>query len=387
MATGIGASGARVYPSRRQVLTSTTAAVAAAGLAASAGAADPPRTGNQPTENAMHSNTGLQRQKIVGFMLGHEQFTVPQLVDIGGHATQAGFGLLATSDHFQPWQANEGHCGEAWVTMGALTQRARPAWVGTTVTCPTLRYNPGVVAEAFASLALLHPGRIFLGVGSGEALNEQAATGQWPKWPERWERLTEAIEIIRALWTGQPVSHQGKYYTVDGKLYDPPPQPIPLLTAANGRKSMRLAGQHGDGLVTDPLTWSKFKSEWEGGARDAGKDPTSMPVLVEQFVVVGDQNEAKKAAELWHFIPKAFKKYYNTSDPAAIQQQAEADLPLDKVYGDWPVGTDPAIHIEAVQKLFDSGATIVNIHSGQADQKKVIDFYGNSVLPKIKTQS
>jgi len=160
-----------------------------------------------------------------------------------------------------------------------------------------------------------------------------------------------------------------------------------ICSTRSGRKSMRLAGQHGDGLVTDPLTWSKFKSEWEGGARDAGKDPTSMPVLVEQFVVVGDQNEAKKAAELWHFIPKAFKKYYNTSDPAAIQQQAEADLPLDKVYGDWPVGTDPAIHIEAVQKLFDSGATIVNIHSGQADQKKVIDFYGNSVLPKIKTQS
>jgi hypothetical protein len=112
-----------------------------------------------------------------------------------------------------------------------------------------------------------------------------------------------------------------------------------------------------------------------------------MPVLVEQFVVVGDEGEAKKAAQQWRFIPKAFKKYYNVSDPAAIQQQAEAELPLDKVYSEWPVGTDPGVHIAAVQKLFDSGATIVNIHSGQADQKKVIDFYGNSVLPKIRTQS
>lgn len=385
MAEDIGASGAGVRPSRRQILTATSAVVA--GLAGSAGSARPAGAAAQPAGNPMQSNADLQRQKIVGFMLGHEQFTVPQLVEIGAHAAQAGFGLLATSDHFQPWQANEAHCGEAWVTMGALTQRAQPAWIGTTVTCPTLRYHPAVVAEAFASLALLRPGRIFLGVGSGEALNEQAATGQWPKWPERWERLAEAIQIIRALWSGEPVSHQGKYYTLDGKLYDRPAQPIPLLTAANGKKSMRLAGQHGDGLITDPLTWQKFRSEWEAGAREAGKDPASMPVLVEQFVVVGDREEAKNAAELWRFIPKAFKKYYNIADPAAIQQQAEAELPLDKVYADWPVSTDPAVHVAAVQKLFDSGATIVNIHSGQADQKKVIDFYGSAVLPKIKTQS
>src|SRR5207248_1042895 len=156
----------------------------------------------------------------------------------------------------------------------------------------------------------------------------KAATGTWPKWQERWDRLVEAIDIIRALWKGEHVAHQGKYYTVDGKLYDPPPQPIPLLTAANGRKSMRLAGLHGDGLITDPLTWKRFKSEWVGGAQEAGRDPAQMPVLVEQFVAVGDRHEAEQAAELWRFIPKAFKKYYNTSDPAEIQRQAEADLPL-----------------------------------------------------------
>jgi alkanesulfonate monooxygenase SsuD/methylene tetrahydromethanopterin reductase-like flavin-dependent oxidoreductase (luciferase family) len=117
--------------------------------------------------------------------------------------------------------------------------------MGTTVTCPILRYNPAVVAEAFASLSHLYPGRIFLGVGSGEALNEEAATGSWPAWRQRWDRLIEAIGIIRALWTGKPVRHKGRFYTVDARLYDPPSQPIPLLTAANGRKSMRLAGLHG----------------------------------------------------------------------------------------------------------------------------------------------
>jgi G6PDH family F420-dependent oxidoreductase len=145
--------------------------------------------------------------------------------------------------------------------MGALSAHVRQAWMGTTVTCPTLRYAPAVVAEAFASLSQLSPGRIFLGVGSGEALNEEAATGTWPKWQERWDRLIEAIGIIRALWSGDAMSHKGKYYSVEAKLYDPPQHPIPLLTAANGRKSMRLAGQYGDGLITDPLTWKQHKAD------------------------------------------------------------------------------------------------------------------------------
>jgi F420-dependent hydroxymycolic acid dehydrogenase len=146
------------------------------------------------------------------------------------------------------------------------------------------------------------------------------------------------------------------------------------LTAANGKKSMRLAGQYGDGLITDPKTWRQFKSEWEAGARDAGKNPADMPVLVEQFVVVGDEKAAREAAELWRFIPKAFRKYYNIKDPAAIEQEAGKELPLEQVSSDWPVSTDPSVHVETLNKLFDSGATIVNVHSGQPDQQKVIDF-------------
>lgn len=137
------------------------------------------------------------RQKMIGFMLPHEQFPVRELVELGVAAEQAGFDLLATSDHLQPWQINEGHAGMAWVTMSAIGAKTRRIWIGTTVTCPTFRYNPAVVAEGFASLNLLYPGRIFLGIGSGEALNEQAATGDWPKWQERSERLVEASEIIR----------------------------------------------------------------------------------------------------------------------------------------------------------------------------------------------
>ncbi len=198
------------------------------------------------------------------------------------------------------------------------------------------------------------------------------------------DRLVEAIGIIRQLWSGQPVHHEGRYYTVNAKLYDPPARPIPLLTAANGRKSMRLAGLNGDGLITDPLTWKKYKSEWEGGARDTGKNPAEMPVLVEQLVSVGDKDEARQAAELWRFLPKAFKKYYNIEDPAEIQRVADNEIPFEQLISEWPVGTDPAVHVEAIKKLFDSGATIINIHSGQSDQKKVIEFYASNVLPKLK---
>ena len=378
-------SPARVGPfNRRHLLKWAGAAAAATNIVAGPVRAQPASSPPVHTAAQGQPATGHLQKGMLGFMLAHEQFPVPQLLDIGPAAARAGFHLLATSDHLQPWQANEGHCGEAWVTLAALGGQARDVWMGTTVTCPTLRYNPAVVAETFASLSLLYPGRIFLGVGSGEALNEEAATGEWPHWQERWDRLVEAIEIIRQLWSGRPVNHNGRYYSVNAKLYDPPPQPIPLLTAANGRKSMRLAGLNGDGLITDPLTWKKYKSEWEGGARDAGKNPADMPVLVEQFVVVGDNNEAQQAAEFWRFLPKGFKKYYNIANPAEIQHQAENEIPFEQLISDWPVGTDPAVHVEAITKLFDSGATIVNIHSGQPDQKKVIDFYASNVLPKLR---
>jgi TAT-translocated FGD2 family F420-dependent dehydrogenase len=362
---------------RRSLLKWTSLMAGATGLALASSNAQAQQTG-QPSLREV----GGLRRGMFSYMLAHEQFPVPELVQLGGLASRSGFQVLATSDHIQPWQADEGHAGQAWVTMGALGAQAH-GWMGTTVTCPTLRYNPAVVAEAFSTLTHLYPGRIFLGVGSGEALNEEAATGEWPKWQERWDRLIEAIAVIRQLWTGQDVAFKGKYYTVNAKLYDPPARPIPLLTAANGKKSMRLAGQYGDGLISDPLTWKKHKAEWEDGARAAGKNPADMPVLIEHYVVVGDEAAAKQAAQFWRFGPKAFKTLYDVPSPVAIQQQADAQTPIEEVLKSWAVGTDPEVHIKAVRELFDSGVSIVNIHSGQPEQRKVIEFYGKHVLPKF----
>lgn len=380
------------HPSRRSVLkmaASTFAAINLQGIVPSAlgmGFANRLKVASQEEQN-MNTRESvmpawLKRQ--VGFQLAHEQFTVPELVDLGIAADTAGFDLLAVSDHFQPWQANEGHSGQAWITMSAIGQRTQRIRMGTTVTCPTFRYSAGVVAEAFASLSLLYPGRIFLGVGSGEALNEEAATGVWPKWPERSERLVEATQIIRELWGGKQIAHAGKYYRVNARLYDPPSQPIPLLMAGNGPKAMYRCGRYADGLITDPKTWKEHKTEFQKGANEAGKDLGRMPIFIEQYVVVGDDKEKTEAAEMWRFGPKAWKPYFNIRDPKTIEDRAEAEVPLEKVVQGWPVGTDPEAHVKVLSELFDSGATGVHIHSGQHDQKRVIDFYGKEVLPRLR---
>lgn len=374
--------GAALRFDRRTVLKSAGALIGASVLSpdVKGGAFAEERTMNKQNDGALRTN-------MIGFMLAHEQFPVPALVELGVAAEQAGFDLLATSDHLQPWQSNENHCGEAWVTLGALGQRTSSIWMGTAVTCPTFRYNPAVVAEAFATLELLYPGRIFLGVGSGEALNEQAAVGSWPRWQERSERLIEATRIIREIWSGEQISQKGSYYDVNAKLYNPPPKPVPLLMAANGPKAMRRAGQYGDGLITDPETWKQHKSEFEDAAKRAGKDLPRMPVLAESFVVVGDKKDAQAPAELWRFLPKAFKSYYNIRDPWEIQRRAEAELPIEEIVSKWVVSTDPEAHAQKIHELFQSGVTIVNVHSGQMEQRKVIDFYGEQVLPRLRRQA
>jgi TAT-translocated FGD2 family F420-dependent dehydrogenase len=322
-----------------------------------------------------------------GFVLAHEQFPVPELVEYGIAAEQAGFDAVWASDHFHPWQDNQGHAGFAWTTLAALGQRTARIALGTGVTCPTYRYNPAIVAAAFASLSLLYPGRVFLGVGTGEAMNEVPTGGGWGAYAERAARLVEAVRVIRQLWTGDWVSHDGRYYHLkDARLYDPPPQAVPIYVAAAGPQSMRLAGEHGDGLITNATmaATQELRAAFAEGARAAGKDPAALPILVEHFVVVGDRQEAERWARLWWFEPKAGKGLQNDPDPRSIQRRAETEIPLAEVYGDWQSGEDPDGHVEAIEKLLASGVTHVFVHSPQGDQKRVIDFYAREVLPRLR---
>jgi len=334
----------------------------------------------------------IGRRNAVGFVLSHEQFPGPDLIEFGAAADNAGFDTIWASDHFHPWQDNEGHSGLAWVTLAAVGQRAAKVGFGTGVTCPTYRYRPTIVAEAFASLGLLYPGRIFLGVGTGEALNEQPSGGGWGKYTERAERLIEAVQIIKRLWAGETVNFDGKYYKVEkAKLYDLPQAPIPIYIAAWGMKSMALSGEYGDGLISDSKTVldPEKRAAWAAGAKKVGKDSTQMPILAEHFVHVGTEKdpELQRAAELWRFTPKAWTNFVNNPDSEAIRKQADMVVPLEEVYNNWTISEDPQDHAKAIKALFDGGVTQVYIHSGQTDQKKVIDFYSKQVLPLVRAQT
>ena len=319
--------------------------------------------------------------------LASEQFSPPELVELGELAERTNFDGVWTSDHFQPWQTNQGHCAAAWVTLAALTQRTTRITMGTGVTCASFRYLPAIVAQTWASLSLLSPGRLFLGLGSGEKLNEGAAGGGWAGYEERMSRLIESIDIIRKLWTGEEVDYKGKFWSVKGKLYDPPVEKIPIYIAAGGPKSATLAGKYGDGLVTGASALRKnpeLKTAWEQGVREAGKDPQSMPIVVEHWAIVGDAQDARGPAQKWRFIPNPWKHgYFDNISPVDIEKKAKEEFPLEQVYEDWSVSEEPATHEDAILELSRLGATHVVVHVPSENQKEVIDFFGNRVIPRI----
>jgi F420-dependent hydroxymycolic acid dehydrogenase len=316
----------------------------------------------------------------VGLVLDHEQFTTAQLVDQAQAAEQAGFRYLSASDHLQPWQDNEGHSMFPWITLALVGQRTNHIPFGTWVTCPLYRYHPTIVAQAFASLAVLYPGRVFLGVGTGEALNEQAATTRFGPHGERYDRLVEAIQLIRQLWSGQRISFQGRYFQTNQlKIYDLPQSPPPIFVAAAGPKSAHLAGQYGDGWIAqaDDLKDQKLVAAFNQGAHDSGRDPATLAKRAQMFAVVGDQNEVTRAAELWRFTFDVYQ-----SNPVEIQRTAQTN-PLDKVVAGWTTGTDPAKHIAAVQAVLDVGATPF-MQFPQQNPLTAIDFYRTQVLPRLR---
>jgi TAT-translocated FGD2 family F420-dependent dehydrogenase len=323
---------------------------------------------------------------FVGYHCGSEQFAPAELVELTVAAEHAGFQGVTISDHFHPWQDNQGHAGHAWVTLAAIGARTQRLLIGTGVTCPTYRVHPAQVAQAFATLGLLYPGRVFLGVGTGEAVNE-APFAPWGRYKERADRLVEAVALIRQLWTGDWVDFDGRFYQARAaKLYDVPSTALPIYIAASGTQSVRIAGAHGDGWITDQATIRRGdaqKQAYADAARAAGKQPDEMPKIVELWAVVGDRDEAIAAARPWQFI-LAFNEAVDVAGPREVQRLAEARVSPEQVADTWVVSNDPADHIAAVRELAAAGATHVFLHSPQPDQRAAIEFYGKHVLPGLR---
>jgi coenzyme F420-dependent glucose-6-phosphate dehydrogenase len=325
----------------------------------------------------------------LGWKAGTEQYPPDELLDYAIAAEEAGFDSIEASDHFHPW-AEKGQAGFVWSWLGAAAVKTKKTVLGTGVTCPILRYQPAIIAQAAATVACLAPRRFFLGVGTGEALNEYAAAGQWPDYKVRQAQLSEAIELIRALWTGQKVTHRGVYYqTRQAKLYTLPREPIPLYISTMVPNSARFAGQQGDGLITvggeEPDIYRKIFENFETGAAKAGKDRSQMPRMIELGAAYteDEQKAIEYRQSYWAgtYIPALFTERIYT--PQMSEQNGKV-VGFDTVRQSVCISADPEDHIRFAQKYVDLGFDHLIFHSAGPDQRAFVESYGKHVLPQLR---
>jgi coenzyme F420-dependent glucose-6-phosphate dehydrogenase len=328
----------------------------------------------------------------LGWKAGTERYPPDQLLDYAIAAEEAGFDIIDASDHFHPW-AERGHACFVWTWLGAVAAKTKKITVGTGVTCPTLRYDPAVIAQAAATVAWLAPKRFFLGVGTGEALNEFAATGVWPEYNVRRAQLAEAIDVIRALWSGEKITHKGTYYqTRKAKLYTLPSDVIPIYISTLVPNSAHFAGKYGDGLITvggeATETYNGIFDNFIAGAKEAGKDPSRTPRMIELAVdYTADEEKAiecRKAFWAGTFVPALFTERIYT--PETSEQNGKV-VGADTIRGAVCISSDPEEHVKLAQKYIDLGFDHIFFHAAGPDQRAFIEGYGRDVLPRLRQRA
>jgi coenzyme F420-dependent glucose-6-phosphate dehydrogenase len=324
-----------------------------------------------------------------GWKAGTEQYGPQELLEYAVGAEQAGFDSVEASDHFHPW-AEKGQACFVWTWLGAVAARTQRIQLGTGITCPILRYHPAIVAQAAATLDCLAPGRIFLGVGTGEALNEYPVTAEWPGYKIRRERLAEAIELMRKLWSGEKVTYRGTYYqTRQAKLYTQPTEAIPIYISALVPNSARFAGKHGDALITvggeDPETYRQIFESFAYGAAEAAKDAPRMPRMIELAVAfTGDEESAIRARkDYWAgtFVPALFTERIYTPK---MSEQNGSVVGSDTIRKAVCISADPEKHAQFAQHYIDIGFDHLIFHSAGPDQRAFLEGYGREVLPRLR---
>lgn len=328
---------------------------------------------------------------VLGYKASTEQFGPTELLDWVVEAERCGFDSIAASDHFHPWRNDDVQCFSVWPWLGAVGNRTQQIQFGTGVTCPTFRYNPAVIAEHAATLGAMFPGRFWLGLGTGEALNETATTGCWPGYPERHDRLVEAMRIIRRLWDGEHLTHRGRYFqTRDAHLYIRSSRPIPLTIGTAGVKSTRLAGQYADVWMTpgSPGSVARYRDTLipalEQGARAAHRDPNTVARAVELYVVVAENKvEGLADARLWASTLLEDRDKYGVYDPRDLQKEASR-LSDQTVASLCLISADPDEHVALAERYIQLGFTQLFFHAPGPDQGAFIQFYGKHVLPRLR---
>ena len=312
----------------------------------------------------------------IGYSLSSEEHSPRELVESARAAEEAGFEFALISDHFHPWLDQQGQSPFAWSVIGAIAEATERLVVGTGVTCPTIRLHPALVAQAAATSAALMPGRFFLGVGTGENLNEHILGDRWPNADERLERLEEAVDLIRELWEGDLVTHRGRHFTVDrARLYTLPDEPPPLAVAAAAPKAAELAGRLGDALISVAPTEDIVRQFEQAGGE--GK-----PRYGQVHVCWAEREEDA--------VETAHRCWPNAALPGDLGQelplpryfrQATSTLSREQVAEKVICGPDPERHREAIDEYVKAGFDHVYVHQVGPDQAGFIRFYEREVLP------
>jgi coenzyme F420-dependent glucose-6-phosphate dehydrogenase len=327
----------------------------------------------------------------LGYKASAEQFEPRKLLAFSVLAEKTGFDTVFVSDHFQPWKHTDGHAPSALAWLGALGASTQRIVMGTSVLTPTFRYHPSVVAQVFGTLGAMFPGRVVLGIGTGESLNEVPATGmEWPEFKERFARLREAVTLIRRLWTEQHVTFEGQYYrTRDATIYDRPDQPVPVYVAAAGALVAKYAGRSADGFIctsgkgTALYTETLLPNVAEGLKASQHSDRTYDRMIEMKVSFDTERQRAMEDTRHWAALALTPEEKVKVHDPREMEQLAAA-LPVERAASRWIVSSDPDEHVEKIRPYIELGFRHLVFHAPGPDQERFLRLYSAQVLPKLR---
>jgi coenzyme F420-dependent glucose-6-phosphate dehydrogenase len=325
-------------------------------------------------------------QAKVGYAAALEQFAPGEIVDLCERSERHGFVGTMAADHFQPWVPQQGQASYVWAVLSAVGQRT-VGDLGPGVTCPSFRQHPAIVAQAAATLEALYPGRTWLGLGSGEALNESVFGGYWPEAPERIRMMFEAVDVIQQLFSGKDVKHAGEFFKHHTtRLWTMPEPPPPILIATAGPITAKRAGKRCDGIITPGATVEKVAgvfAKFDEGAQAAGKDPSDSRKALQLHLswAPTDEDALANAMSEWPNGGMKFPKQ-DVRSPHDFAAMAALVRPQD-FEGRMVISADPDRHRAEIQKFFDAGATEVYLHNVGRNQAEWMELFGTEVLPKL----
>jgi coenzyme F420-dependent glucose-6-phosphate dehydrogenase len=332
----------------------------------------------------------------LGYKASAEQFAPRELVEIAVAAEGHGMESVFTSDHFQPWRHAGGHAPFSLAWMAAVGERTSTIRIGTSVMTPTFRYNPAVIAQAFASLGVLYPGRVIGGFGTGEALNE-IATGfrgageqDWPEFKERFARLRESVRLMRELWVGDRVSFAGDYYsTHDASIYDVPEGGVPVYIAAGGPTVAKYAGRAGDGFICTSGKGAELYTEQlipavKEGAAASGRSFDDLDRMIEIKLSYEQTEEtALENTRFWSPLSLSKEQKHDITDPIEMEKAADA-LPIETIAKRWIVGTDPDAVVADIKQYVDWGFNHLVFHAPGHDQRRFLELFERDLAPRLR---